>query len=123
MKKKFVLLSAVYLAAMSLTGCFYDVEADLYPETDCSAVTPGFASHVSALIATQCAGCHSGAAPDAGLSLETYTDIRDAALSGAIEDRISRASGDPMLMPPNGALGTCDIEAFITWVADGAPEN
>lgn len=111
------------LAFAALAGCYYDVETELYPGADCIAITPGYTSHVETLIAEQCAGCHAGSAPSGGLSLEYYGQIRDAALSGAIEDRISLSAGDPLLMPPNGPLNACDIEAFVTWVADGAPEN
>ena len=114
---------AALLVSSISSGCYYDVESELYPELNCDTVNTGFAARVEPLIANQCVVCHSGASPDGGLSLETFGNIQSAALAGSIQDRIGRASGDALLMPPSGALGACDIQAISNWVAAGAPEN
>ncbi len=124
MNTKLLLFAGIGLLLLSgTTGCFYDVESELYPASDCSQTTSGFTAYVEPLVASQCAGCHGGASPDAGLALENYPQIRDAALSGQLENRINRTAGDPLLMPPNGPLSNCNIEAIQSWIADGAPEN
>lgn len=124
MKTRTFYAVGVALALVSLqTGCYYDVAADLYPEVSCDTASTGFAARVQPLVASQCALCHGGADPDGGLALESYADISAAALNGSIENRITRSSGDALLMPPSGALGTCDVQALLDWAAAGALEN
>ena len=116
-------LGVAFALASLQTGCYYDVAADLYPEVDCDTASTGFAARVEPLVVSQCAICHGGADPDGGLALETYAEISAAALDGSIENRITRSSGDALLMPPSGALGTCDVQAILDWAAAGALEN
>ena len=104
-------------------GCYYDVESELNPAYDCDTYLTSFSSHIEPLVAQNCMGCHSGDSPDGGLALTTYAEIRSAAFSGAIEDRVNRGSGDAQLMPPNGPLSSCNLEYLTFWIAAGAPEN
>lgn len=123
MKRQHLSLIALPLAWMSVAGCYYDVESELYPELNCDTANTGFAARIEPIFADNCAVCHSGASPDGGLALESFGNIQPAALSGLIEDRISRPAGDALLMPPGGSLGACDIQSITQWIADGAPEN
>lgn len=111
------------LLAGMLQGCYYDVESTLYAGNACDTTLTGFVAKIQPLVASNCQVCHSGASPDGNLSLETYEQIRTAALNGWIVDRISRNTGDVQLMPPNGPLSSCDIQAIDLWTQAGAPEN
>jgi hypothetical protein len=55
--------------------------------------------------------------------LTTYTEVRDAALNGALLNRILLPGSNPASMPPNGELGICKIERIQAWIDAGAPEN
>lgn len=116
-----LLLGAIW--TFSLQGCYYDVESNLYVGLECDTTLVGFVARIEPIISSNCVVCHGGASPDGNLSLETYEQIRDAALSGAISDRVERNVGSPLLMPPNGPLAVCDLRALEDWTRDGAPEN
>ena len=117
-------LSASFVLIVSLMqGCYYDVESELYPNLACDSTNVGFAGRIQPLIENQCESCHSGASPSGGLLLVGHEAISDAALSGSLFERISLEEGNPLLMPPSGALGACDIAAIGQWIDDGAPSN
>lgn len=117
-------LSACFVLTIGLTqGCYYDVESELYPNLACDSTNVGFAGRIKPLIENHCESCHSGASPSGGLLLAGHEAISDAALAGSLLERISLEEGNPLLMPPSGALGACDIAAISQWIDDGAPAN
>ena len=113
----------IALTVGSLQGCYYDVESELYPNQSCDSTNVGFAARIEPVIANQCESCHSGASPSGGLLLTGHAAISDAALAGSLLERITLEEGNPLLMPPSGALGDCDIAAITQWIDDGAPAN
>jgi len=111
------------LAAL-LSGCYYDVESELYgPSVPCDTAAVTFAGHIEPLIATECAGCHSGASPDGGLTLEGHAAIAAAFTTGGAEDRVNRTAGSSGAMPPSGPLSSCDLSSLSAWIQAGAPNN
>ena len=120
-----LILFITTLGLVVTQGCYYDNEEELYPGTTCDTVDVSYSSTIEPLIQGNCAtsGCHSGANPAAGLKLETYEEIRAASLNGSISDRINRPAGDPLLMPPTGKLGNCQILKVDAWTDQGANNN
>ena len=117
-------ISTCFVLVVGLTqGCYYDVESELYPNLACDSTNVGFAGRIKPLIANQCESCHSGTSPSGGLLLAGHQAISDAALTGSLLSRITLEDGNPLLMPPSGAMGACDIEAITHWINDGAPAN
>ena len=106
-----------------LSGCYYDVESELYGGQTCDVSNVGFASDIEPMVSTHCTGCHSGAAPSGGLQLGTYNQISAIALSGSLVDRTHRIAGDALAMPPSGRLSDCQLEKIQNWVYQGAPNN
>lgn len=119
--RAFFILSA---GCALLSGCYYDVESELYaPSVPCDTAAVTFAGHIEPLVASECAGCHSGASPDGGLTLEGHAAISAAFLTGGAQDRVNRAAGSSGAMPPSGPLATCDLAALTAWIEAGAPNN
>ena len=118
---KFSAFLALTIALMQ--GCSYDVESELYPNLECDSTHVTFSGRIKPLIENQCESCHSGTSPSGGLLLAGHEAISDAALAGSLLARISLEEGNPLLMPPSGALGACDIAAISQWIDDGAPAN
>lgn len=109
------------LLALSLGGCYYDVEEELYPNRLCDVSNVTFSGTVQPLIQGNCAvpGCHVAGSQTPDLS--TYAGIKAAADAGAL---VSRAvQGDPSPMPPTGLLPDCDRRRIEAWVNAGAPNN
>jgi hypothetical protein len=111
-------------ASLLLMGCYYDIESDLYgPPSACDTTAVTFAGHIAPLVASECAGCHSGASPDGGLTLDGHASISAAFVDGAALDRVSRSAGSSGAMPPSGPLPSCDVTVLRAWVDAGAPNN
>ncbi len=85
----------------------------------CTGITPGFTADVKPILNTVCSinsNCHAGGSTNSGGPFTTYTEvnakksnIRAAILSGA--------------MPQTGSLTQAQINAFICWIDQGAPNN
>lgn len=104
-----------------LTGCYYDVELNLYGAPgDCTEATTsyaGYALDIAPLISTACMDCHSGENPSGGLLLETHAQQAEAA--EFMRTVMNLPSSDPSAMPPGAPLQTCDLEVFELWIQNG----
>jgi mono/diheme cytochrome c family protein len=126
MIKTFVNISLLCVAIMSFTGCYYDVEDELYPDNNasCDTTAVNFAV-VKPIFDAKCVGCHGGASPSAGIKLDTYIDTK-AYLDGSASRLVSsvKHDGNASNMPQGQPkLGVCDISKISAWVAAGYPEN
>jgi hypothetical protein len=116
MKKiNFIVLNILFISVLS--GCYYDVESELYPTTTisaCDTVKPTYAGVIQPLIGSSCAisGCHVNGAQTPDLS--SYSGLK-----AAIERVKARAITEKS-MPPSGALGSCNLEYLQTWINAGA---
>ena len=123
-KKHKYLIFSYALVLLLLTHCTYDNSVDSYGNTtacDTAAVT--FSQDIKALIGQNCEGCHNGMSANGGLVLSGHQNTAAAALNGSLIDRMTRNAGDPLLMPPSGALSECDISKLQAWIVQGAPNN
>jgi hypothetical protein len=109
------------LIISGLAACRYDVEETLYG-SKCPDVIETYEGSVRPLLETHCTGCHSGAFPESGLDLTTYTSVRQATLEGSLLEVLTLPESNSRSMPPNGALDSCQIVLLQNWAALGAPE-
>jgi len=113
MKK--IIISTILLSSVFLTGCYYDKEEELYPNsgTDCNAPLT-YNTGIKTLIDVNCANCHKpgGNTPD----LTTY------ALVKANIDKVTNRAISKKDMPSSG-LSTCNFTKLDNWIKDGALEN
>lgn len=103
----------------SLSACYYDVEEELYPGSNCGTPEqPTYTEHVKAVIDANCAtsGCHV----DGGTGPGNFTSYE--AISGYLPDVIEARVISSMDMPPSTPLTTCDFQLIETWINNGAPE-
>ncbi|QMU62849.1 MAG: cytochrome c [Flavobacteriaceae bacterium] len=75
---------------------------------------------VKTIIDNNCVSCHGATSPDAGLSLTTYTQVRTAAESGNLINRINDATRP---MPPAALMSSTNRAAITRWMTDGYLEN
>ncbi len=119
-----VTLTISCLFLISLQGCYYDVEEELYPDSvicDTSAVT--YSGDVKAVLDNNCNSCHSQLVAQGGIVLDNYTSVKSVAGNGVLLGAIRHDSGfSPM---PQGAskLSDCIILKIEKWVADGSLNN
>lgn len=124
-KTKQVLFVISAVVSLTMSSCYYDNEEDLYPGTNCDTTNVSYTNDIRPLIDQSCAyaGCHAGQFPAALLDLSDYSEVKKIADNGLLINRVNRQSGDPLLMPPTGKLGSCTIQEIEAWVAAGAPQN
>ncbi|HVN58487.1 MAG TPA: hypothetical protein VMT63_09340 [Bacteroidales bacterium] len=69
-----------------------------------------------------CTGCHSGASPSGGVSLNSYADVQTIAASGVLWSALTGTNGK-FLMPPSGSLTRCRLRQFQLWINAGYLNN
>lgn len=124
MRLPFILAGSCALALLlTSTGCYYDVESELYPNSFCdtsAAVT--FAGTVQPIIQTNCAvpGCHVPGGSGVG-DFTSYAGVAEKVADGSFASAVF----DQRAMPPSTSspLSNCDLEKLRLWVNAGHPNN
>lgn len=75
-----------------------------------------YADDIEQIMFNHCVTCHGGAAPFAGLSLETYNAVKESTENGNLLSRIENVSNP---MPPAGLMSADDRAKVAKWAADG----
>jgi hypothetical protein len=123
--KTMAALAAVGLVIVlvSSTGCYYDKEEKLYPQTVCDTATVTYSSSVVPILLSNCTVCHGGNTPSAGIKLDTYAGVKQQADNGRLWGAVSQATSfSPM--PKNGTkLNTCNLTKIKKWLDAGALNN
>lgn len=117
MKK--ILFATILLSFVVLSGCYYDKEEELYPNstnnTDCNAPLT-YNTGIKTLINSNCAtsGCHiaGGISPD----LSNYTLLK-ASISS-----VKNRAIDVKNMPSPSGMSACNITKLDNWIKAGTPE-
>lgn len=130
-KKVFSYFGAVLVIAgiFSLSGCYYDVEEELYPPdpntSQCDTSDVKYSVQVSGILDLRCNGCHGGPNASAGIRLDNYSDIKnyiDQTGTTFVSSIEQDGNASPM---PQGQprIPDCEINQIKIWVANGYPEN
>ncbi len=122
--KNFLNILLLVLVMAIVNGCYYDKEADLYPNTGnglCDTTGTTYSGSVAAIISGNCLSCHRpGGAASTNGDYSTFAGIKANIDNGKIQDRITNATKP---MPPTGLLPSCDIRKIQAWIASGYPQN
>lgn len=112
-----------FIIIVSNSGCYYDKEEILYPQTACDTAVVTYSGSVVPVLLSNCISCHSGSAPSGGISLATYAAVKTQVDNGKLWGSVSHTSGfSPM--PKNASkLNTCSLAKIKKWIDAGAPNN
>ena len=106
-----------------LQNCTYEKDA-LIISPDCpDALNVSYAASVRPLLQANCFSCHGNGSSLGDVSLETYDQVKQVAVSGRLLGAISHSQGfEPM---PQGAarLSDCSIKTVEAWIEEGAQNN
>lgn len=118
--KQILSISCLVLLLISIQGCYYDNEEELYGITVCNVTNVSFANDVMPIIQGNCSvsGCHVAGGSGNGL-FENYDQIKSKVDNGSFQDRVL----DKREMPPSYALSDCNIQYLQAWLDAGAPDN
>lgn len=112
-------LALLGLITIALSGCYYDIEDELYPEPCFIPVDIRYDFRIQQIVETNCttSGCHepNGTAPG---DFTSYNGLLPFLEDGSFENRVVELR----TMPPSGELAPCEIEQIKAWLAAGFPE-
>jgi hypothetical protein len=77
-------------------------------------------SDVKQIMTNNCITCHGGPSPSAGLDLSNFSNVKNAALSRDLLERMNDATAP---MPQNGLLLLSTRKIMDKWKTDGYLEN
>jgi hypothetical protein len=120
MKMKLVL---VCLLTLSMAGCYYDNEEELYNCSVDPAAIKYSTTIVNMLTSYGCAGCHGNIAPSAGINLTSYAGVKGVADNGKLYGSINHAAGFVPMPQGGGKMNACDIKKVKAWIDAGALNN
>lgn len=114
----------IVLLATGISGCYYDKEELLYPNSGiCDTAAVKYSITVLPIVSASCYSCHAGNFPSGGVKLDTYDAIRAHAISGRLYGAISHSPGF-VAMPLNAPkLSNCKIQSIKKWIDEGALNN
>ncbi len=114
---------ALLSVILVLNACYYDVEEELYPDTECTTDNMSYNDDILPIIQLNCYACHDQRNQLAGVILEGHAALKTYVDNGKLLGVIRHDPGFPPM--PNGApkLRSCDIEKIESWVNDGAMNN
>ena len=119
----FFITIALAVLSFGMTGCYYDKEEILYPQTVCDTAVVTYSTTITPILSSFCISCHGGSTPSAGIKLDTYADVNVQIINGRLWGAVSHATSySPM--PKNAAqFNTCNLTKIKKWIDAGAPNN
>lgn len=92
-------------------------------EIPCDTSMVTFSGRIMPLLSTWCTGCHTGNSAGGNLELDTYQNIRIAALDGSLLGSIEWKPGFTGMPGGGDRLSDCAVSQIKSWINQGAPEN
>lgn len=115
-------LSLLLILSITILSCSSSEVANEDPVVIDPTQKVTYEKDVKNIVNNSCAvsGCHTGSSPAAGISLNTYNQVRSQAENGNLIGRINSSSNP---MPPSGQLPSATRSIIDQWKDDGFLEN
>ena len=133
MKMAFKISSIIFSLSVciGLTGCYYDTEEELYPDsgsTTCDTITVSYATDIVPIVSAKCStpGCHAGVNAAAGIPLETHAGVKgflDTDKALFISSLIWDGNASNMPKGSSTKMSDCNINTIRAWINAGYPNN
>ena len=128
-KISFIIFS--FSMCIGLTGCYYDTEEELYPDsgsTICDTFSVSYANDIVPIVSSKCSNpsCHAGVNAAAGIPLETYAGVKaylDADKALFISSIIWDGNASNMPKGASAKMSDCNINTIRAWINNGYPNN
>ena len=117
------IIKVILFFVVILTGCYYDVEEELYSTLDCQTAEMSYEKDIKPIIEMDCYGCHSAAANFGNVTLEDYEELLKYVNNSALLGVIKHEKGFSPMPKNQAMLLECEIEKIESWIADGARNN
>ena len=121
---KSLFLMATITSFLGNGGCYYDDEANLYPEIGgCDITNVTYTITISAIMSNNCNACHSGSTPESNVKTDNYNDLKIIVDNGKLSGCVNHDSGFSAMPKDRPKLSDCDLSKINTWIIDGASNN
>lgn len=105
-----------------LSGCYNDVEEELYAYNGvCDTINVTYISTIAPILNQQCNSCHSGAAPSGNVDLSNYTNVKLYAENGSLYGSMSHNPNWAQMPQGGNKLDDCTLLKVKMWIDLGAP--
>ena len=111
------------VALLPFTGCYYDKEELLYPDSACDTTAVAYSTSVIPILSASCYSCHAGTVPSGGIRLDNHASVTVYAGNGKLMGAITHSPGYSAMPKNSGKLSNCKINIIRKWIDDGAPNN
>ena len=115
----FIIVTIATFTACSKSGTTNNENGGGGITFSCVGITPKFATDVQPILTTVCSinsNCHATGSTNNGGPFTTYAEVN--AKKATIRAQILAG-----LMPQSGTITQAQINAFICWIDNGAPNN
>ena len=116
------LIAIFIISLVILTGCYYDKEDLLYPQSgNCDTANSTYSTLVQPALQTYgCIGCHSGPAPSGNILLTTYANVKTYVQNGKLYGSIMHSAGYSSMPQGGNRMNTCITNKIKAWIDAGA---
>ena len=91
---------------------------------ECNTENVSYSADIRPILDANCLGCHQGATPYGGFSLETYNDVVAKVNSGRFYGAVAWEQGFvPMPFGASMPLPDCSLDKIKAWIDAGTPKN
>jgi mono/diheme cytochrome c family protein len=117
--KYIIFSSAIALIIFNISCKNNSVEA-LSNGSICDTTAVKYSTAISSMMTNHCTNCHGGSSPQAGLKLESYSDL---VTNGRASSSLQRMKNSSNPMPPSGKIDDCNINKLAAWINQGSQNN
>ncbi|RMF31300.1 MAG: hypothetical protein D6765_01995 [Bacteroidetes bacterium] len=115
--------SRLFLLLLLLSGCYYDVEEELYPSLECQVENVTYTGTILPLIRDNCYTCHDKTSNFGNVTLEGYDNLKIYVDNGRLLGAIKHEPGFSPMPQNRAPLLECEIQKIEEWIRQGAPDN
>jgi hypothetical protein len=91
--------------------------------TTCDTVNMKYLANVQPIIAANCYSCHGNGLSQNGVSLDSYSKVKQQVSNGQLIGVITHAAGYTPMPYGKAKLSDCDINKIRSWINWGALNN
>lgn len=115
-------LMLVTLLAMMFSGCYYDVEEELYPANGaCDTTVVTYTATIAPIMTQYCTSCHGGSTPSGSIDLTTYDNVKLYALDGSLYGSMSHDPNWSQMPQGGNKVNDCTLSKIQVWINRGTP--
>lgn len=89
----------------------------------CDTVNMKYTANIKPILEANCYSCHGNGLSQNGVSLDTYSKVKQQADNGNLLGVITHSNGYPPMPQGRPKLSDCDINKIKDWINRGAADN